>query len=187
MRSHLLRGLLAASLLSSPALAQVTPAPAPAAAPATVSTEDFRRLALMAEYFDFESSRLAVERSGRRSIQRYADTLMQSFRADYARLAAGASSFAGVPALPTDPNAPPTSFVDQRRAAMLNQLAGATGREFDNLYLDMQVGMRQEVLGLYETYARSTGDDAALLAFARERLPALAEEFRVAQRLARRR
>jgi putative membrane protein len=66
---------------------------------------------------------------------------------------------------------------------MLTQLASASGRDFDKLYLDMQVGTRQEVLGLYEAYVRS-GADPALLAFARERLPLMQQQYTYIRRVA---
>ena len=181
MRYVVLGCFLAAIVPALPVQAQT--AQAPAAAKTSVSNDDFRRLALMAESFDYESSRLAVTHSRRASIKRYAASLMGNFRFDYARLASGATVFSSIPALPADPNAAPAPFSDPRRAAMLNQLASATGRDIDRLYLDMQLGTRQETLGLYEAYVQS-GNDAALLAFARERLPLLQQQLQVIRRLA---
>lgn len=173
--------LAAALMIALPAHAQY--AQQPAAPQSAVSNDDFRRLALMAESFDFESSRLALTRANSRALKRYAASLMGNFRFEYARLASGASLFSGIPSLPTDPNAPPAPFSDERRTAMLNQLATASGRSFERLYLDMQIGTRQETLGLYEAYVAS-GSDAALLAFARERLPLLRQQYLFARRLA---
>ncbi|MDB5642440.1 MAG: hypothetical protein JWN07_1757 [Hyphomicrobiales bacterium] len=161
--------------------AQVAQAPAPVKT--AVSNDEFRRLALMAESFDFESSRLALTQASRATIKRYAASLTANYRFDYARLASGAGLFSTIPALPADPNATPAPFSDARRAAMLNQLRTATGRDFDRLYLDMQLGTRQETLGLYDAYIRS-GSDAALLAFARERLPLLQQQYDVMRKLA---
>jgi putative membrane protein len=183
MRYRFLGCILAAFAVSQPALAQT--AAAPAAQQAAVSNDEFRRLALIGESFDYESSRLALTHSSRPSIKRYATSLMGNFRFDYARLASGAGVFSSIPALPPDPNTAPAPFTDDRRAKMLNQLSSATGRDFDRLYTDMQLGTRQEVLGLYEAYTR-TGSDPALLTFARERLPLLQQQFQVARRLARR-
>jgi putative membrane protein len=181
MRYVVLGSFLAAFVPAVPAHSQ--PAQAPAAAQTSVSNDEFRRLALMAESFDFESSRLALTQATRASVKRYAASLMGNFRFDYARLASGATIFSSIPALPADPNATPAPFSDPRRAAMLNQLSTATGRDFQRLYLDMQKGTRQETLGLYEAYVRS-GSDPALLAFARERLPLLQQQLQVIRRLA---
>ncbi|MDB5543354.1 MAG: hypothetical protein JWO64_503 [Hyphomicrobiales bacterium] len=181
MRYVVLGCLLAAFVPALPAHAQTTQAPA--AAQTSVSNDEFRRLALMSESFDFESSRLALTQSNRASVKRYAASLMANFRFDYARLASGTTIFSGIPALPADPNATPAPYSDPRRAAMLNQLSSATGRGFDRLYLDMQLGTRQETLGLYEAYVQS-GNDPALLTFARERLPLLQQQLQVIRRLA---
>lgn len=175
-----LAGFAGVALAQTPPMAQATQGAAPRT---SVSTADFRRLALMAETFEYESSRLALQRAQRRSVKDYASRLMAEYRPTFARLTAGAGAFAGLPSLPTDPNAPTKPFVDDRRAQMLNQLASAEGRAFDRLYVDMQAGMQQETLALYATYIQS-GDDPALLAFARESLPMLQEHHLTAVRLA---
>ncbi|MDB5510400.1 MAG: hypothetical protein JWL93_2869 [Hyphomicrobiales bacterium] len=168
------------------AFAQTTPVEAPAVAPKTsVSTSEFRRLALIAAFFDYESSRLAIEQAQRNSIRNYATPLVQDFRADFARLTAGLSPFTSLPTtLPPSLDAPIKPYVDDRRAQMLTQLAGATGRDFERLYVDMQAGVQEENLALFATYARS-GDDAGLLAFAREKLPRIQRASQVMSRLAR--
>lgn len=181
--------VLCLALFAPAAFAQTPPpstaSPAPAAAPVTsVSTGDFRKFGLMAEYFTYESSRMALERSARRGVKAYASELVDAFRPAAQRLTAGASSFSSLPALPADPNAPIPPFVDARRAQMLNQLANANGREFDKLYLDMQVGMQRETLDLYATYTQS-GDEPALTFFARESIPSLQRRYQQAVRLAR--
>ncbi|MDB5597659.1 MAG: hypothetical protein JWM36_4620 [Hyphomicrobiales bacterium] len=192
MMNRRLAGIVLAAGLAGfagPALAQTSPMtqvnPVQGAAPRTsVSTADFRRLALMAETFEYESSRLALQRAQRRSVKDYASKLMAEYRPTFARLTAGATAFSGLPSQPSDATAQTKPFVDDRRAQMLNQLASAEGRAFDRLYIDMQAGMQQETLALYATYIQS-GDDPALLAFARESLPMLQEHHRTAVRLAR--
>jgi putative membrane protein len=181
MRYAFLGCVLCGLSTAFPAAAQY--AQQPAAPKTSVSTDEFRRLALIAESFDFESSKLALTRASRPTIKRYAASLVGNFRFDYARLSSGAGLFSSIPALPADPNAAPAPFSDQRRAAMLNQLTAVTGREFDRLYLDMQRGTRQETLGLYQAYAQS-GSDPALLTFARERIPLLQQQYQAITRLA---
>jgi hypothetical protein len=62
-----LAGFAGPALAQTPPVAQATPAQG--AAPRTsVSTADFRRLALMAETFEYESSRLALQRAQRRGV-----------------------------------------------------------------------------------------------------------------------
>lgn len=172
--------------LAAKAQTNVVSGQASQVAPKTsVSSSEFRRLALIARFFDYEASRLAMERSRRSAIKAYAQTLVNEFRPDFSRLVAGATLFSSLPtSLPSDLNAPIKPFVDDRRAQMLTQLAGAEGRDFDKLYVDMQAGVQQESLALYATYIQS-GDDASLLAFAREKLPQIQRSYQSIARLAR--
>jgi predicted outer membrane protein len=76
----------------------------------------------------------------------------------------------------------PGGGLDSRRAAMLNQLAAASGREFDQLYRQMQVMAHQEAIALFTAYAQQP-DDPALGAFARQTLPHLRAHYASARRL----
>jgi putative membrane protein len=55
---------------------------------------------------------------------------------------------------------------------MLDQLQAAKGKDFDTLYLDMQVQAHLEAIALFRTYAGS-GDDQTVVGFAKETLPSL--------------
>jgi predicted outer membrane protein len=72
--------------------------------------------------------------------------------------------------------------VDQRHAAMLNQLASASGRDFDHLYARMQVMAHQEALALHGGYAQA-GTDPGLVTFARQVTPHIQHHLVMARRL----
>ena len=166
-------------------VAQEQAAPVPVTPKTSIETSQFRRLALMARYFDYESGRLALDRSRRRSVKAYAASLVQDFRADFTRLTAGAGIFSSLPtSLPADLDAPIPPFVDDRRAKMLNQLASAEGSAFDRLFMDIQAGVQDETMNLYATYIQS-GDDPTLVAYARDKLPVLQARFEKARRMSR--
>lgn len=55
---------------------------------------------------------------------------------------------------------------------MLAQLNAAEGADFDPLYVDMQAQAHMEAVALFRTYAGS-GDNAAVVGFAKETLPVL--------------
>jgi putative membrane protein len=55
---------------------------------------------------------------------------------------------------------------------MLEQLEGATGKDFDALYIDMQAQAHMKAVALFRTYAGS-GDDQSLVGFAKETLARL--------------
>jgi hypothetical protein len=114
MRFALYGGLFAALVASSPATAQLAQQPQ-SAAQSTVNDNEFRRLAALAEFFDYESSRLALSQSGRLSVRRYATAVTGHFRFHYARIRSGASVFSDVPALPDEQNAAIRAFTDPRR------------------------------------------------------------------------
>jgi putative membrane protein len=67
-------------------------------------------------------------------------------------------------------DAAPAGHLDDRRQGMIDDLRGASGRDFDTRYLDQQVGAHQEAKILLRGYARS-GDNGALKRFAQTILP----------------
>ena len=66
---------------------------------------------------------------------------------------------------------PETQLAPKHRK-MIEQLQAAKGNDFDTLYLDMQAEAHMEAVALFRTYAGS-GDDQALVGFAKETLPNL--------------
>jgi len=72
--------------------------------------------------------------------------------------------------------------LDARHATMLNQLASASGRAFDALYVQMQVMAHQEAVGMFSAFAQG-GTDPAMRAFAQQVLPSLQMHLAMAQRL----
>jgi predicted outer membrane protein len=72
--------------------------------------------------------------------------------------------------------------LDPRKAAMLNQLASATGRRFDRLYGDMQRQAHREAIALFSTYAQS-GQAPTMVNFAQQALPHLEMHYAEARRL----
>ncbi|HEV2602198.1 MAG TPA: DUF4142 domain-containing protein [Microvirga sp.] len=74
--------------------------------------------------------------------------------------------------------------LDARKAAMLNQLASASGPQFDRLYGQMQLMSHQEAIGMFTAYIQS-GDDPQMVAFAQSALPHLQDHAVKARRLPR--
>ena len=72
--------------------------------------------------------------------------------------------------------------LDNRHAAMLNQLASASGSQFDRLYGQMMVNSHREALALHSSYARA-GADPALRGFAQQVTPHIQHHLAVARRL----
>ena len=189
MTNYALLGALAAVLAAPTAVVQpayargraaVVVAPAPAI-PLTSSA--FRRMAIVSDAFEIESSRLALARSRNPRVRRFAQRMIVDHTAtsrallSYGPVAVGPGAAAAVPSM--------APMLDARHAAMLNQLAAASGRQFDRLYVQMQVMAHQEAVAMFAAYAQS-GGDPGLVNFARQALPALQSHLVMAQRLARR-
>jgi putative membrane protein len=165
-----LAALMAA--FATPAAAQgvaFAPAPAPMLVPMT--SEGFRAMALQSDSFEIQSSQLARQRSRNPAVRSFAQRMIR----DHSMT----SQALGVP---------PGSAValDARHATMLNQLASASGRAFDALYVQMQVMAHQEAVGMFAAFAQG-GTDPAMRAFAQQVLPSLQMHLAMAQRLAGRR
>ena len=74
--------------------------------------------------------------------------------------------------------------LDQQHQALVQQLQGAQGAEFDRLYAQQQVQSHQAAVDLFRAFAQS-GDDEQLKRWASQTLPSLEEHLREAQQLQR--
>ena len=72
--------------------------------------------------------------------------------------------------------------LDQQHQALIQQLQGAQGAEFDRVFARQQVQSHQAAVELFRAYAQS-GDDARLKQWASQTLPSLEEHLREAQQL----
>ena len=74
--------------------------------------------------------------------------------------------------------------LDRQHQALLEQLQGAQGAEFDRAFARQQVQSHQAAVDLFRAYAQS-GDDARLKQWASQTLPSLEGHLREAQQLQR--
>jgi predicted outer membrane protein len=72
--------------------------------------------------------------------------------------------------------------LDAEKSAMLNQLATASGPQFDRLYGRSQWMAHGEALNLYRSYAMN-GNDPALVTFAQSVIPHLEQHYAESRRL----
>ena len=150
--------------------------PMASAPPAAVTTATaFVPMATSSNLFEIESSRLALERSRNPRIRSYANMMVRDHSMTTQALMGGMQMAAMGGMAPA---------LDTRRAAMLNQLASASGRQFDALYAQMQVMAHQEALALHGGYAQA-GSDPALRNFAASVTPHIQHHLAQARRLAR--
>jgi putative membrane protein len=74
--------------------------------------------------------------------------------------------------------------LDQQHQALVQQLQGARGAEFDRAFAQQQLQSHQTAVELFRAYAQS-GDNAQLKQWAAQTLPSLEEHLRQAQQLQR--
>ena len=164
LKTHMAACLVATALMH-PAMAQ-TPSPLPAtptpAAPATrnVPAADFVNQAANSGMFEVQSSELALNKSQDARIREFAQHMVQDHTQASEKLKAAAQSM------------PVPTSLDQKHAAMLQQLQQASGTDFNRNYTQMQFTGHQEAVALFDSYAQN-GDDPQLKQFAQQTAPTL--------------
>jgi putative membrane protein len=134
--------------------------------PASAQKEDtqaFLADANASSTFEIQSSQLAEQRSTRDDVRMFAEEMIRDHTAAADEMAT-AEKAAGLPATPP--------ALDQRGQAMLAQLQGANGPDFDRLYVHLQQQAHMVAIPLFRTYFEY-GDNPAIVGFARETLGTL--------------
>jgi len=157
---------LSVLLVTQPLAAQeIKPKPAGDAAPMmVVDRPTFVNVVSSANEFEIRSSELAKENAEQQGIKQAADMIIADHKKAGGKLKATVASKDAAPVEPIK-----RALKHQK---MLDQLQAAKGKDFDALYLDMQAQAHMEAVALFRTYAGS-GDDQALIGFAKETLPSL--------------
>jgi putative membrane protein len=114
--------------------------------------------AAMGDMFEIESSTMALGRSQSAEIKAAAQKIIDDHKRSSSELKAliDAGKVQGV-SLPTG--------LDERRKGLLDNLRGASPRDFDDVYLDQQTAAHHEAELLHRNYA-ANGDNPDLKAFA---------------------
>jgi putative membrane protein len=166
-----------------------SPPPADPAAPAAglgstanrgdaLTAAAFVRVAATSDLYETEASRLAEQRAQSAEVKRFAERMLRDHGKTTGELKGMLGQLQGVSAqqMPTR--------LDQQHQALLQQLQGAQGAEFDRLYAQQQVQSHQAAVDLFRAYSQS-GDDEQLKRWASQTLPALEEHLREAQQVQR--
>ncbi|KQR71582.1 hypothetical protein ASG25_21305 [Rhizobium sp. Leaf384] len=134
-----------------------------AAAMMTIDRATFVPVVASANTFEIESSKLALDRASDAGIKDAAKMIIADHEKAGEKLKA---------TLQGKDAPPPEAKLAPKHQKMIDQLQAARGKDFDTLYLDMQAQAHMEAIALFRTYAGS-GDDQALVGFAKETLPSL--------------
>jgi putative membrane protein len=168
-RPILAAALLALALTGGSALAQNTAPPASAdqIQPAGITDpQDFATKAGGAGMFEIQSSQLALTKSQNADIKAFAQKMVDDHTkaADELKTAA-ASQGVTVPAA-----------MDADSTVNLQKLQGASGADFDALYVQMQTDAHIAAVGLFAGYAQN-GQAGPLKDYASKTVPTLKEHY----------
>jgi len=169
MKRPMLHAVVLAVLATSPVLAQpAPPKPGGDAAPVmSIDKDTFLQVVASANDWEIRSSELAKTKSATDGVRQLARMLV------FDHIGAAVKLKGILAAKAEGGSAPPPPALAPKHERMLEQLkSAANGQEFDALYIDMQAQAHMEAIALFRTYA-GTGEDPALVGFARETLPTL--------------
>ena len=202
MRELALLAATASLLAAAPALAQTqqqralgtqsqtgSPPPTDPATPAAglgstatrgdaLTAAGFVRAAATSDLYEMEASRLAEQRSQNAEVKRFAQHMLRDHGKTTGELKDMLPQLQGVSAQQM------ATSLDRQHQALLEQLQGAQGAEFDRAFARQQVQSHQAAVDLFRAYAQS-GDDARLKQWASQTLPSLEGHLREAQQLQR--
>lgn len=126
------------------------------------ATVDFVQKASLANMFEIEASKLALERSQVKEVKDFAQMLVDAHTASLAELTSLSSS-----AMVTAPTVLDNHFNDQ-----LTKLRDAKVEDFDDVYIDQQTEVHENSRDNLKSYSEN-GVDAGLRAFAAKTVPAV--------------
>ena len=138
----------------------------------------FVRAAAASDLYEMEASRLAEQRSQNTEVKRFAQHMLRDHGKTTGELKGMLPQLQGVSAQQM------ATSLDRQHQALLEQLQGVQGAEFDRAFVRQQVQSHQAAVDLFRAYAQS-GDDARLKQWASQTLPSLEEHLREAQQLQR--
>ncbi|MEP9367002.1 DUF4142 domain-containing protein [Xanthobacter sp. VNH20] len=134
----------------------------------TLSGPKFVEAAGIADRFEIEAGRLAIEKSENTRIKVLATQLVADHTHALAGLKAAAAKADGQIVVP--------STLDPKHEAKIEQLKAATGADFDALFVQMQTSAHDAAIGIFASFAKD-GDQSALKDHAAETLPMLERHF----------
>ncbi|MFG1424126.1 DUF4142 domain-containing protein [Roseixanthobacter liquoris] len=134
----------------------------------TLSGPKFVEAAGIADRFEIEAGRLALEKSENPQIKILATRLVADHTHALAELKAAAAKADGQIVVP--------STLDPKHEAKIEQLKAATGADFDTLFVQLQTSAHDAAVGIFASFAKD-GDQTALKEYAARTLPMLERHF----------
>ena len=152
-RRSLFAGLSGAAILPwairlGPHAALAQPA-SPSAPTTPIGGDDYKRMTLMAGTLAKQTSELAAQKASNAKVKQFAGFEV-------------AEQTAVAQALTSQQN-PAAITLDDKRAAVLRTLQGASGADFDKAYVLAQIDGHSELLGIQDAFLKGKGQDTASL------------------------
>lgn len=134
----------------------------------TASTTDFVHKASIANMFEIESSKVALNKSKDSKVKEFAQQMVDDHTKAGDKLKETLKS--------SKVDAKPENSLDDKHEKMLEQLKSAKDTSFDSQYINMQRDAHKEAVDLFGSYSKE-GDDNSLKDFAAQTLPTLKEHL----------
>jgi putative membrane protein len=141
-----------------------------------VNTDAFVKDAAIAGMYEIEAGKIALKRSMSPDVKAAAQMIIDDHTAADTKLKALVAGGKAPGPLPT--------ALDERRKGMIDNLNGASAKDFDDRYLDQQTIAHHEALLAFNGYAKA-GDNGDVKAFAAETVPKLEHHAEMVTKLDR--
>lgn len=130
----------------------------------TMSAQDFVTKASVANMFEIESSKLALDNAKNSDVRAFAQRMIDDHTKTGERLKSVLSD--------SKSDIKPADKLDAKHSNLMDTLKAESSNTFDQQYITMQVNAHKEAVKLFTDYSMS-GDNKALKDFAASTLPSL--------------
>ncbi|HEV7642712.1 MAG TPA: DUF4142 domain-containing protein [Pyrinomonadaceae bacterium] len=141
---------------------------------APISTPDFVKKVSIANKFEIDSSKLALEKSVNPNVKTFAQQMIDD------HMKAGSALKTALSTTKTD--AKIEDDLDSTHQDLIDKLKASSSETFDAQYIAMQTDAHKEAVSLFSGYAMN-GDDASVKKFAEQTLPTLKSHLEHVQKL----
>ena len=138
-------------------------------------SEDFVKKASMTDLFEVQSSQLALQKAQSADVKSFAQHMIDEHTKSTQKLK-GIVGTTKTSASDKASGSDVAMTLDSEHSAMLNKLQNASGKDFDKLFVNMQLDGHKKALDLVKDYAQN-GDDTKLKNFAKDMQPYIQEHL----------
>ncbi len=139
-----------------------------------MTAQNFVQKASIANQFEIESSKLAMDKAQNDDVKSFAEDMVK----DHERTGEKLTDLLSV----SESNLKPATNLDSKHQKLLQKLKATSATNFDRQYVAIQTDAHKEAVGLFSDYAQS-GEDRALKNFAKGTLPTLRDHLQHVQNL----